>query len=66
MMLSAQSKGLLYRADLRNIEEFADALTRIIHEGSTAEADPGMYSAFRSLGLLDVLSSTAGPSVALA
>jgi hypothetical protein len=40
-------------------------LTRIIHEASTAEADPGMSAALRSIGLLDVLSSTpAGPSVA--
>jgi len=42
-------------------------LTRISHPISTAEADPGMSTALRSLGLLDVLSSTpAGPSVALA
>ncbi len=39
-------------------------LTRIIHEASTAAADPGMSAALRSVGLLDVLSSTpAGPSV---
>ncbi len=31
-----------------------DYLTRIIHEASTAEADPGM-SAMRSVGLLGVL-----------
>ena len=30
-------------------------LTRIIHEASTAAADPGMYTALRSLRLLDVL-----------
>ncbi len=43
------------------------ALTRIIHEASTAGADPGMSAALRSVGLLDVLSSTpAKPSVALA
>jgi hypothetical protein len=41
------------------------ALTRIIHEASTAAADPGMSAALRSVGLLGVLSSTpAGPSVA--
>jgi hypothetical protein len=41
------------------------ALTRIIHETSTAAADPGMSSALRSVGLLDVLSSTpAAPSIA--
>jgi len=40
-------------------------LTRIIHETSTAAADPGMFAALRSFGLLDVLSSTAaGLSVA--
>ena len=38
---------------------------RTIHEASTVAADPGMSTALRSLGLLDVLSSTpAGPSVA--
>jgi hypothetical protein len=43
------------------------SLTRIIHEASTAAADPGMSTAFRSVGLLDILSSMpAGPSVALA
>jgi len=36
----------------------------MIHEVSTA-ADPGMFTALRSFGLLDVLSSTpVGPSVA--
>jgi len=46
-------------------------LARIIHEASTAAADPGMSTAYacfscaRSIGLLDVLSSTfAGRSVA--
>ena len=40
-------------------------LTRISHRLSTAAADPGMSTALRSVGLLDVLSSTsAGPSVA--
>ena len=40
-------------------------LTRISHRLSTAAADPGMSTALRSFGLLDVLSSTpAGPSVA--
>jgi len=42
-------------------------LTRISHGLSTAAADPGMSTALRSVGLLDVLSSTSeGPSVALA
>jgi hypothetical protein len=40
-------------------------LTRISHQLSTAKAYPGMSTALRSVGLLDVLSSTpAGPSVA--
>ena len=40
-------------------------LARISHGVSTAAADPGMSTALRSVGLLDVLSSTpAGPSVA--
>jgi hypothetical protein len=30
-------------------------LTRIIHEASTAAADPGMSAALRSVGFLDVL-----------
>jgi hypothetical protein len=39
-------------------------LTRIIHEASTAAADPGMSTALRSVGFLDVLSSTpAGSSL---
>ena len=37
---------------------------RISHQVSTAASDPGMSTALRSVGLLDVLSSTpAGPSV---
>jgi hypothetical protein len=40
-------------------------LTRTSHQVSTAAAYPGMFTSLRSLGLLDVLSSTpAGPSVA--
>ncbi len=42
-------------------------LDRISHQVSTAAADPGMSTALRSVGLLDVLSSTpAESSVALA
>ena len=37
-------------------------LTRIIHEASTAAADPGMSTALRSVGFLDVLSSTPAES----
>jgi hypothetical protein len=38
-------------------------LARISHQFSTAAADTGMSTALRSVGLLDVLSSTpAGPS----
>ena len=33
-------------------------LTRISHQLSTAAVDPGMSTALRSVGLLDVLSST--------
>ncbi len=40
-------------------------LTCISQQLSTAATDPGMSTALRSVGLLDVLSSTsAGPSVA--
>jgi hypothetical protein len=40
-------------------------LARIIHEASTAASDPGRSNALRSVGLLDVQSSTpAAPSVA--
>jgi len=43
----------------------ARTLTRISHQVSTASSDPGMSTALRSVGLLDVLSSTpAGSSVA--
>jgi hypothetical protein len=43
------------------------ALTRISHQISTAEADPGISTALRSVGLLYILSSmSAGLSVALA
>ncbi len=42
-----------------------ECLTRISHQLSTSATDPGMSTALRSVGLLDVLSSTsAGPSVA--
>jgi hypothetical protein len=37
-------------------------LARIIHEGFTAAADPGMPAALRSVGFLDVLSSTPAES----
>jgi hypothetical protein len=37
-------------------------LTRIIHEAFTAAADPGMPAALRSVGFLDVLSSTPAES----
>jgi len=40
-------------------------LARISHQPFTAVPDPGMSTALRSVGLLDVLSSTpAAPSVA--
>ena len=38
-------------------------LTRIAHQLPTAAVDPGMSTALRSVGLLDILSSmSAGPS----
>ena len=37
-------------------------LARIIHEASTAAADPGMSTALRSVRFLDVLSSTPAES----
>ncbi|MBP1598395.1 MAG: hypothetical protein H6Q05_3772 [Acidobacteria bacterium] len=37
-------------------------LARIIHEASTAAADPGMSTALRLVGFLDVLSSTPAES----
>jgi len=47
--------------------ESSSELTRISHKVSTAAAHPCMSTALRSVGLLDVLSSTsAEPSVALA
>jgi Phage integrase family len=39
-----------------------DALARIIHEASTAAAQTGMFTALRSVGFLDVLSSTPAES----
>ena len=44
--------------------EHADerGLTRIIHEASAAAVDPGMSAALRSVGFLDVLSSTPAES----
>jgi len=41
---------------------YRDTLTRIIHKASTAAADPGMSTALRSVGFLDVLSSTPAES----
>jgi len=46
-------------------ENAKEGLTRISHQISTAAADPGMSTALRSVGLLDILSSMpAGPSFA--
>jgi hypothetical protein len=48
-------------------ESLSLILAWIIHEASTAAADPGMSTALRSVGFLDILSSMpAEPSVALA
>ena len=55
--------GAPHKSDIGNIPVASDLL--ISHQLPTAAADPGMSTALRSVGLLDVLSSTsAGPSVA--
>jgi len=47
------------------LEELGDGLARISHQLSTVVPDPGMFTPLRSVGLLDVLSSTpVAPSVA--
>ena len=47
------------------VTDRAIGLARISHQLSAAATNSGVYTAFRSVGLLDVLSSTpAGPSVA--
>jgi hypothetical protein len=51
--------------DIQGRSPFAkwfEDLTRIIHEASTAAADPGMSTSLRSVGFLDVLSSTPAES----
>jgi hypothetical protein len=51
----------------RSIVPNKTRLTRISHQISTAAADPGMPTALRSVGLLDILlSMPAGPCFALA
>jgi len=46
-------------------ENAHDKLVRISHRLSTAASDTGMFTALRSVGFLDILSSMpAGPSVA--
>jgi hypothetical protein len=47
---------------MKVVIETMACLTRIIHEASTAAADPGMSTALRSVGFLDVLSSTLAES----
>ena len=50
---------------LIGIFPFISALARISHQFSTAAADPGLSTALRSVGLLDILSCmSAGLSVA--
>ena len=46
----------------KNEELERQVLTRISHQFSTAAADPGMSTALRSVGFLDVLSSTPAES----
>jgi hypothetical protein len=41
---------------------YYSASTRIIHEAFTAATQPGMSTALRSVGFLDVLSSTPAES----
>ena len=51
-----------YNTPLSKIDK-APALARISTQLSTAAADPGMFTALRSVGLLDILSRLpAGPS----
>jgi len=45
-----------------HLDSGAIRLTRIIHEASAAAADPGMSAALRSVGFLNVLSSTPAES----
>jgi hypothetical protein len=40
----------------------SETLARIIHEASTAAADSGMSTSLRSVGFLEVLSSTPAES----
>jgi hypothetical protein len=50
---------------LESLQSLVPVLTGISHQISTAAVDPGMSTALRFFGLLDVLLSTpAGPSVA--
>jgi hypothetical protein len=46
------------RLERMNPADLQALSTRIIHESSTAAAEPGMSTVLRSFGLLDVLSST--------
>jgi hypothetical protein len=52
-----------YRQALKSMARFYPAKSaRIIYEAFAAAADPGMSTALRSVGLLDILSSMpAGP-----
>ena len=65
MISCVKKNGDIPDISAEGAEIWEPPLARIIHEASTAAADPGMSAALRSVGLLDVLSSTpAGPSVA--
>jgi hypothetical protein len=65
--VSAVIARLPFANALSDAGRFKAALARISQRTSTAEADPGMSTALRSVGLLNIPSSmSAGPSVALA
>lgn len=62
--VTARSWRRLYTSGCTSSEPFGH-LTRTSHQPSTAVADTGMSTVLRSVGLLDVVSTTPpGPSVA--
>ena len=52
----------LHHSPASNAEQRQTVLARIIHESSATAADPAMPTALRSVGFLDVLSSTPAES----
>ena len=59
---SMAKPGSIAGINLPTIASTAMNLTRISHQISAAAADPGMSTALRSVGFLDVLSSTPAES----